>query len=217
MEDLELLFSLAIENAENVHKSSFSELALESMVIILATTDTTVPINDIIGRIENLSGGLGKTSVDDKTEEEPASQPAPAPSPTDLGEQQPLKQQKEEDNTVIQTFTSFVKSKNTILGLHLEKADSVIEEEQAIKFIFNDSTINYEYLKKRNAIDIIKSLAGEFYNTDLNIRVELNKTGHEVDAEPADEETQKNVSAEDPVVSDAINIFDGKILKNKGR
>ena len=103
------------------------------------------------------------------------------------------------------------------MGLHLEKVDSIIEEEQTIKFVFNDSTINYEYLKKRNAIDIIKSLAGEFYNTDLNIRVELNKTEQEVEPGPADEETQKSVSSDDPVVNDAINIFDGKILKNKGR
>ena len=55
VEDLEMLFSLAIENAENVHKSSFQELSLESMVIKLATTRNSVPINEIMGKITALA------------------------------------------------------------------------------------------------------------------------------------------------------------------
>ena len=55
IEDLEMLFSLAIENAENVHKSSFQELSLESMVIKLATTRNSVPINEIMSKVTALA------------------------------------------------------------------------------------------------------------------------------------------------------------------
>ena len=55
VEDLEMLFSMAIENAEGVHKSSFQELSLESMVIKLATTRNSVPINEIMGKITSLA------------------------------------------------------------------------------------------------------------------------------------------------------------------
>ena len=57
----------------------------------------------------------------------------------------------------------------------------------------------------------------------MNIRVGL-KNDSEQDTETglksskqADEDTQKDISVNDPVVNDALNIFDGKILKNKGR
>ena len=222
VEDLELLFSLAIENAENVHKSSFPELSLESMVIKLATTDTTVPINDIIGRIENLSKNLGKITQDTDYKEELNEnlKPEPQKKPSEAGK---VVNNIENEEIKVESgkFSSFVKSKNTILGLHLEKADAIVDEDKILKIVFEDSTINYEYLKKRISIDSITSLAGEFYDKAMKIRVELKnikeqELGTGSGSEPS-EQADRNKTVDDPVVNDAINIFDGKILKNKGR
>jgi len=230
-EDLELLFSLAIENAENVHKSSFTELSLESMVIKLASTDTTVPINEIIGKIENLSGKLGKTSQATVESKESPKGVAPdrvasTSSPelemkADESKHEVIKEKKEKPDT----FSSFVQSNNTILGIHLEKADNIIKEEKILKIIFNESTINYEYLRKRNSINSINSLADEFYGNEMKIIVELqDNKGHGIGAdtetksdESSEEDNLNVIGSDDPVVNDAINIFDGKILKNKGR
>jgi len=235
VEDLEMLFSLAIENAENVHKSSFQELSLESMVIKLATTRNSVPINEIMGKITALAKkisnepGLTKETkapaekiVENKKEEikpepkikkvmeepppiiEEAVVPEPEISPQPEIADQPRINRSE-------SFTEFVRQQNAILGLHLDKAVSIIEEESDVRILFNENNINYEYLRRKNSIVSLKSHADEYYGKELNIRIDF--TNEEVKI--SKDNPGKPSIKDGPAVTDALNIFDGTILKTK--
>ena len=226
VEDLEMLFSLSIENAENIHKSSFQELSLESMVIKLATTRNTVPINEIMGKITSLAKKIGT----EPGKPEPAN-PREERSYTTKQEEKAgnIKKQTEaealeliapeppaeitENNTVdnSESFTVFVKQQNTILGLNLDKAESILDDGPDLKIIFKENNINYEYLRKKNSIVALKSHANNYYGKELNIRIDFNSQEQKIDKKNPGKPSIKD----DPSVKDALTIFDGTILKIK--
>lgn len=235
IEDLEMLFSLAIENAENVHKSSFQELSLESMVIKLATTRNSVPINEIMGKVtalaKKISGGPGpekETNLPDEkivekkkeagktgpeiinaVEEPPPivedeSVPAPESAPDPDIKEQPRIVRNE-------TFSEYVRQHNAILGLHLDKAISISDESSDLRIIFKENNINYEYLQRKNSVVALRSHANEYYGKELNIRINFNTQEEKIDKDNPDKPSIKDGHA----VRDALNIFDGTILKTK--
>ena len=235
VEDLEMLFSLAIENAENLHKSSFQEMSLESMVIKLATTRNSVPINEIMGKITTLAkkisnepGTVKETKIpaekiiENKKEEikpEPKikkvmEEPPPIIIEEAVPEPEISPQPEIADPPRInrsESFTEFVRQQNAILGLHLDKAVSIIEEESDVRILFNENNINYEYLRRKNSIVSLKSHADEYYGKDLNIRIDF--TNEEVKI--SKDNPGKPSIKDGPAVKDALNIFDGTILKTK--
>ena len=140
VEDLEMLFSLAIENAEGVHKSSFQELSLESMVIKLATTRNSVPINEIMGKITSLAK---KISGETSTETGPGPETEKAPSKT-VKETKP--EPKYEDQPEEPPHT--VESENID-----EEADAPQAETVSKPAINRDESF-MEFVKKQNASKI---------------------------------------------------------------
>ena len=227
-EYLELIFSLAIENAEKVHRSSFPELYLETMIIRLATiTDTTIPINKIIEQIEGLSAKL-KNAPEVTTHTAPTSAPdystkrystarntrsADEPA-TPYTRQQSSKTAKDDPGS--DTFVSFVKEKSHILGMHLEKADSIDEEEGNVKIFYSESSMSFESAK--SDLEKLKSLACQYYNKpEMRIRVELKK-GYGPEAKKSDTDKPPAAQSEDKMqnktaVEMAIEIFEGRIIK----
>jgi len=223
-ESLELIFSLAIENAEKVHKSSFPELCLEAMIMRLTTiTDTTIPINKIIEQIENFSAKLKNTP-------EVTTHTAPNYSvkhyntvhntePVDESTNPYTKQQNSrttKDDSSSNTFVSFVKEKNHFLGMHLEKADSIDEEEGNIKIIYSESSMSFE--SSKNSLEKLKSLACQYYNkAEMKIRVELKK-GYKPIIKKKDINKLSATQNDDNMhyktaVENAIEIFEGRIIK----
>lgn len=226
-ESLELIFSLAIENAEKVHKSSFPELCLEAMIIRLATiTDTTIPINKIIEQIEDLSAKL-KNTPEVTTHTAPNTPNYPVKhystvhntesvdeSTNPYTKQQSSKTTKDDSSS--NTFVSFVKEKNHFLGMHLEKADSIDEEEGNIKFIYSESSMSFE--SSKNSLEELKSLACQYYNkAEMKIRVELKKV-YEPTTKKSDTNKLPATQNDDNMhyktaVENAIEIFEGRIIK----
>ena len=235
VEDLEMLFSLAIENAENVHKSSFQELSLESMVIKLATTRNSIPINEIIGKVTSLAKKISSDPPVTEDKKQPVENVAPAKKNGVTNEQKTSKVLEEpppivEDEIVPEpgispepeipeitqvkrdeTYSEFVKNQNAILGLHLDKAISISEEGPDIKILFNENNINFEYLRRKNSIVSLKSHASEYYGKEMNIRIDFNIQEEKISKDHPGKPSIKDGNA----VKDALSIFDGTILKTK--
>lgn len=206
-EDIELLFSLAIENADSVHRSYFPDLALESMIIKLASIDTTIPINQIMEKIENLSVALNNNTIQNKKVNV-----APTIQST---QKETVNDEEKTEEKIFDTFTSFIKSQNTILGLYLEKSDSITRDEKTLKIVFNDNSISFEKISKKDSLNNLKSLASDFYKTEMNVRVEL--SDGQASAKHSENRLvtrDEKTTADNRVFKEAIKIFDGKIVKN---
>lgn len=235
IEDLEMLFSLAIENAENVHKSSFQELSLESMVIKLATTRNSVPINEIMSKVTALAKKISsgpdmakeinapaeKVVEKKKERTKPATEikkiveePPPIVEDETVPEPETSPQPEIEEPPRIvrsETFTEFVRQHNAILGLHLDKAISISDEASDLRILFKENSINYEYLQRKNSVVSLRSHANEYYGKELNIRIDFNNQEEKINKDNPGKPSIKD----GPAVKDALNIFDGTILKTK--
>jgi len=235
VEDLEMLFSLAIENAENVHKSSFQELSLESMVIKLATTRNSIPINEILGKITSLAKKISSQPAVVEDTKQPVENIVPERKKELTTEQKTTKVLKESPPPVeeemyyepqipfepvtadtpginrSESFVEFVRQQNAILGLHLNKAITVSEERSDLRILFNENNINFEYLHRKNSVVLLKSHANEYYGKELNIRIDFNNQEENISKDNQGKPSIKDGNA----VKDALSIFDGTILKTK--
>ena len=235
VEDLEMLFSLAIENAENVHKSSFQELSLESMVIKLATTRNSIPINEILGKITSLAKKISsqpavvedtkqpvvnivperkkELTTEQKTTKVLKESPPPVEEEMYYEPQIPVKPDTADTPGInrSESFVEFVRQQNAILGLHLKKAISISEEKSDLRILFNENNINFEYLHRKNSVVSLKSHANEYYGKELNIRINFNIQEEKISKDNPGKPSIKDGNA----VKDALSIFDGTILKTK--
>lgn len=241
--DLELMFSLAIENVEKVHRSPFPELCLEAAVIKLAATDTTVPISRIMEKIEGLVSKLGGST--EVTAPAPAAPDSPAYSSSYSEENESTKRstipshkpanspaeheqqinEAEEDNKkpvpanpqkTPHPFVSFVNKEEFLLSQHLEKADSIEKDEDGIRIIFNKPTSSFEEVK--SAQEDLESLAYKHYKkANLNVRVELKNgtqpTKKDLSTEDVPAAQDDNGSHQDSIIEETLKIFNGKIIK----
>ena len=84
-----------------------------------------------------------------------------------------------------------------------------------IKIIFAEDNVSYEYLEKATSQNKLKDLAKNFYKTDMAVAIELKNNGIENSSYTV---TQENGSSSNyHLVEETRDIFDGKIIKNKGR
>lgn len=241
-EDLELMFSLAIENVEKVHRSPFPELCLEATVIKLATTDTTIPINKIMEKIEGLVSKLGGSSEvtthapaapvkpaysKSYSEENKSTKPntSPSPKPTNSPAEQQINKTAEDDKEpapaepqkTLHPFVSFVNEEEFLLSQHLEKADSIEKDEDGIKIIFNNPTDSFNEVKSSQ--EELESLAYKHYKkANMNVRVELKNGSEPAKKDLSTEETapvaqDDNGSHHDSIIEETLKIFNGKIIK----
>lgn len=58
-EDLEMLFDISIEACDRVNRSFYPEMAVEAMVMKLCSLEKTVPLDDIMDRLNKLSDRVG--------------------------------------------------------------------------------------------------------------------------------------------------------------
>ena len=95
-----------------------------------------------------------------------------------------------------------------MLAMHLEKASGILIE-------FPSSSINFNYLNRPGAIKTLKEFTGKIYNLDVTVKLDENA----VQQSSADEEKKSRNSdiKSDPVVKEALKIFEGRIISTKYR
>lgn len=110
-------------------------------------------------------------------------------------------------------FIETVNEENTMMGIHLEKAASITENEAGIVISFRSKSINYNYLTRPAALKTLKQLAGNIYNLGLKIELEESAENQSKSENGSGNETVDINS--DPVVKEALNIFEGRIISTK--
>ena len=209
-ESLELLFNLMLENSEKVQKSSFPEMSLESMIIKLSVVDKTVPINKILDKLDNLKKNINveNSEANNKIAENPREKKV------DDNEKAENNDQK---NINSEIFVNYVSQKSGIMGVHLESASSINFEKGKINIIFNENSINYESLNTNKSLNSLKEIANNILGKEVKIELLCLNT-KEIHAEKKQKaKDKKDTIKESPLVKNALDIFDGRILKTKAK
>jgi len=228
VEGLEALFSIMLEGAEDVQRSFYPRMALEAALVKLSLVHVTVPLDDILKKIETLYRKIGGGNPSRHQAEEPqkkeskglyepkshsyGSDPEGKPVESEESGEEPVK------NPGVGGFIRFVKSKKPITAMHLEQADRIDVENSTIKIEFSTHSIHSDYLLRKESQEALKRLSNEFFSRDLRVRVEVKSSlTSEANHKSIKEQNAKNREEiqKDPIVQDALEIFGGRIVKTK--
>jgi DNA polymerase-3 subunit gamma/tau len=223
VETLELLFNLMLEGTESIQRSFYPQMVLEFMLIKLSTLERTLPIEDIIKRLETLSVPLrpaaepGTRLVEPKGDyrKKQAEQKNKTDLKTPEGENTQAENKRSGDPGDNADIVRFIKSKNAIMGTRLEKAKGISIEYGRLRVVFNN-TIHSMHFRKKKTQSELKDYLKEFYSEDVSIEI--------ADEEPTpsggadgknDRAENKKKIQNDPALKDALEIFGGRVVSVK--
>ncbi len=194
IETLEFILNILMEGVEKIQHSYYPDIALELTLIKLCTLEKIVSIEDILQKIDSIDSKQTNTkieSINPKKKTEPLTKYSP-------------KSKKE--------FTDLVREKNKFIGMRLEDSESIEINDSNIKIKFPKKDMNYEYFKKANNFENFRELAKNIllkekvsieFEAGNNNPIEVNGTN------------VKKENKNDPIVTEAIKIFDGRLIKTK--
>ena len=195
---------LEIGRAEN------PRFALETVLVRLATLPQTVPIPQLIQRIEQLEKRLSKSA--------PA---APFPSfKGPLGEEsqkvspEPPQVEavatKDGDDEAWRNFVAFVAREKKLLATHLESGSLVELGVQSLTIGVSERH-HLNYLQDADNLSALKTLAARFFSRDLTIRLEQVPQVNTGVEKTAGKQATSSGSGDSGLVNEALRIFGGAI------
>ena len=224
VETLESLFNLMLEGAESIQRSFYPQMALEFILIKLSTLERTVPIEDIIKRLETLSGSVkaGREPggrLDEPRgdyQKRPAAPEESTVSRSSDGESDPPVKKPRTDTGNLSDLVKFIKSRNAIMGTRLEQAKKITVENDTLSILFNNP-LHSVHFKKKETQNSLGDYLNEFYSRSLNIEIaddESAQAGETGGGKPDRNENKKKIQ-NDPTLKDAIEIFGGRVVSVK--
>lgn len=206
IEELEMMFDLMLRSTEEIQRSLYPTLALESTLVKLSLIQDIVKIGDIIEKIDRLQEAekeYGKSKGDREAG-------GIKHGPDTYTEETKLTT---EESNHIGDFIRLVKSKKPITGTHLEHASKIQLDNSTLLIEFDTPSIHSDYLMRQDAQESLKRISREFFSKDLRVKIYVKSSDPGV-REPSYLTKKENIRKE-PAVKDAIEIFGGKIIKIK--
>ena len=229
-ETLEMLFNLMLQGTEIVQKSPYPQMALEVSLVKLTMLTSTVPLDEILDRIENLyklistnnTTFINKPGVKTQHENKPSSDVVENVSNKHSEENQHHSNTNRKETATqdeIAGFIEYLKVRKPMIATHMEHAEDVKLEDLTIEITVPTQSIHFDYLIRKDIQEVIKALSKEFFGEDIKIKIN-EKTLN--DSETPIKETNNNIREKiqnNPVVQDALKIFNARIvnLKIKGK
>jgi len=239
VETLELLLGQMLEGAEGVQRSFYPQTALEFTLIKLATLERTIPIENIIKRLEGMSAGASSGSARPEQasySREPAPrreapsrmepERAPERKPAATSPREPTREappqrpagKTEPSQASLDGFIQYVKSKNGMMGTTIGRAKEVTLDGGVLTLAFEGS-LHADRLRKKESQESLAGYLGEYFTEAPKIEiVEVSHT-----AEPAKKaakssrEDKKKKIHNDPVIKQAEQILGGRVVSVKPR
>ncbi len=219
---------ILLNGQEIVARSTFPRMAFEMVLIKLAIKRQVVPIDQILDKIsrykrgETASSGLAKSSGEyfEQTKEKTPQELSIPPS------QDGISKVLEVDTTAAgkmdakenwERFLEFVKQKRPSLAPVLACCE--IKACNELEMVLSCSTgMNYDLLCDSDNQTRIKSLAREFWGSEISIKIDSSKCSvQNSDKSTKDIKTMKDDVVNSPLVQEALRIFEARIADVKPR
>lgn len=225
-ETLEMLFNLMLQGTEIVQRSPYPQMALEMTLVKLTMLTSTVPLDEILDRIENLykivstnntifsNNPVPKTQHENKSSDDVFENVLNKHSEKNQLHSDTSRKEIPTQNEII-PFIEYLKVKKPMIATHIEHVECVITEDSTIEITVPTQSIHFDYLIRKDIQEIIKTLSKEHFGKDFRIKI------HEKSltvSETSIKETNNNIREKiqnNPVVQDALEIFNGRIVNLK--
>ena len=198
-------FDFMAAGDEEVTRSASPRFALEVVLIRLATLPKTLPVAEVLSRLERLAGNVsgGARPVSEPVKQAPA--PAPRPAAVEVA------RSGGDPDAVWRNFVEFVGKEKKFLASHLESARALELPPGALRIGVAERH-HLMYLQDADNVVILKDLAKRFFSEDLAVNITAVAADNQ--ATPSNAVTgAKGSAAEESseIVKQALRIFGGSI------
>ncbi|MGH7902183.1 MAG: DNA polymerase III subunit gamma/tau [Thermodesulfobacteriota bacterium] len=225
-ETLEMLFNLMLQGTEIVQKSPYPQMALEMTLVKLTMLKSTVPLDEILDRIENLykivstnntifsNNPVSKTQHENKSSDDAHENVPNKHSEKNQLHSDTSRREIPTQNEII-PFIEYLKVKKPMIATHMEHVECVITEDSTIEITVPTQSIHFDYLIRKDIQEFIKTLSKEYFGKDFRIKIhEKSLTASETSIKETNNNIREKIK-NNPVVQDALEIFNGRIVNLK--
>jgi len=224
---LDVLFS----EERHIRGSSRPQMAFEVVMIKLLNIRPALPIGDLIQKIDEIQqhivrGGQPSLSETQKRFETARDKPTtgsdtdsktlPSVS-SDLPEQDPGATQSQDQPDLWQSILDVISERYPSLAPNLTHSRLVKQSQNTIEIEVNGSRFNYQRMKRKENIHILENIAASFFGHRVAVVI---RAGTNTNGQPKREKINtanrlKQDLLHHPLVADAIEIFNGKLVDIK--
>jgi DNA polymerase-3 subunit gamma/tau len=240
LEQIHRLFTILLKSEEEISRSPFPKVIMELALVKMATLRPLVPLDEIMDRLNTLESSLRGYPSDMKNdeiggEEGPDSRAGVSPIPgakeeeeqenhldfaNEMGREDPPKADLEENWAKL---IDYIKAQNPILGSFLRYGRLLHLDDEKIEIGFEKGSFYLEKMSEEGNRKQCEEVCRNFFKRELRLVFkdfagERSNTGAEKgnSEEPTDRERHlKKEAMENPVIREAVKIFDGTIEKIK--
>lgn len=190
---------------EEVARSANPRFALEAVLVRLATLPKTLPVVELIERLEALEGKLsGARAVALPVKVQPVMAPlAPQPAKSPTGSSG-------DKAEVWRDFVAFVNKQKKFLGSHLQSGVALDLSPGQLKIGVTERH-HLNYLQDAENLSVLKSLANQFFADDLAISFAVIDTDSLPTGETAPGDALPRSDEKSEMVKEALRIFGGAV------
>jgi DNA polymerase-3 subunit gamma/tau len=220
---LENIFNQTLKASEDISRSAYPEIALEMSIVKLASLYHSLPVSDILDKLESIS--LNTTSKTNEISGTKTKKALEKPNIKNVADNTTSKQTtakknlKEEniESLSLNNFIEYVKNNESMIGIYLEKADKIEITGTEIKLVYNSQSVFSDSIQKKDNIDTIKNLLKKRFLKEFNINVVINSPDHKKpgkEKDGYDSSHGKNI-INNKALRDALDTFGGRLIKVK--
>jgi DNA polymerase III gamma/tau subunit len=191
---------------EEVARSANPRFALEAVLVRLATLPKTLPVSELIERLETLEGKLSGGA-------RPVAPPIRVESQTAAVAAQPAKilaSPSGDKNDVWRDFVAFVSKQKRFLGSHLQSGVALELSPGQLKIGVTERH-HLNYLQDAENLSALKGLAKQFFDDDLAISLTAVGADSLPRGETAPGAALSRAEEKSEMVKEALRIFGGAV------
>ncbi len=223
-ETLQRFFDVWLKAENEIYRSSMPQIVLEMLLLRMVYLKGLLPLDDALAKLNQLEKKLftGKTVVKEKAprQEIPADDSEPPQVEEDVSLNPHENLDKGNHNQSWDGFLQFAKKEKPLLAALLEHGRLLQVEEKMLLLGFPPNSIFMESAQDKDNAVQIKKLCEEFFGRKLKIKVTALQNGESPPApvqSPRQElngvENNDTESLRNPLVNEALNLFNGKIVE----
>ncbi|MFB0505900.1 MAG: DNA polymerase III subunit gamma/tau [Thermodesulfobacteriota bacterium] len=238
LEQIHRLFATLLKSEEEISRSFFPKVIMELALVKMATLRPLVPLDEIMDKLDKLESSLrgsssdmttgelaGEEGVDSQADVLPASvtkeeEEIHLDSAKEVASKDPGKADLDENWAKL---TDYIRAQNPILGSFLRYGRLLRLDDEEIEIGFEKGSFYLEKMSEEDNRKLCEEVCRNFFKKELKV-VFKDVTGETRSAraekgkieEPTDRERHlKKEAMENPVIQEAVKIFDGTIEKIK--
>lgn len=228
LEDLHRWFQILLRGEELMARTPFPKIVLEMTVVEMAHLKSLLPVEDILSRVERLENALsrgveeageinlgaveevkggGRISQGDGHHTAPVHEGEESTDEEALGQWE--------------GFLAFVRGENPILASLLQQGHLVSLDDAHLEIGFTKGSFAFDRVSEPDTSKSLEELSHSYFKREIKVRMKstglTRDTRNNAKASVQDKETDlvrhlKKEALGNPVVQEAIEIFDGQII-----